>query len=79
MPVPGEVEENERLVRTFYESTAPGHRERLRAIQAPHVVYDMPERTTCVEPQSGPPDAFNLEPRRLAPGETLERWFRLVW
>ncbi|QGW63939.1 aldose epimerase [Lysobacter soli] len=41
------------------------------------VVFDMPERTTCVEPQSGPPDAFNLEPRALAPGQTLERWFRL--
>jgi aldose 1-epimerase len=43
------------------------------------VVFDMPERTTCVEPQSGPPDAFNLEPRVLAPGQTLERWFRLAW
>jgi ketosteroid isomerase-like protein len=40
VPVPSE---NEQLVRTFYESTVPGHRERLRAIQAPHVVYDMPE------------------------------------
>ena len=35
--------ENEQLVRAFYESTAPGHRERLRAIQSPHVVYDLPE------------------------------------
>ncbi|WP_254200209.1 MULTISPECIES: aldose epimerase [unclassified Lysobacter] len=43
------------------------------------VVYDMPERTTCVEPQSGPPDAFNLEPRTLAPGQTLERWFRIAF
>ena len=32
------------------------------------VVFDMPARTTCVEPQSGPADAFNLEPRVLAPG-----------
>ncbi len=37
------VDENEKLVRVFYESTAPGHRERLWAIQAPHVVYDLPE------------------------------------
>ena len=43
------------------------------------VVYDMPAHATCVEPQSGPPDAFNLEPRVLAPGETLERWFHLAW
>jgi ketosteroid isomerase-like protein len=35
--------ENENLVRAFYEATAPGHREALRGLQAPHVVYDMPE------------------------------------
>jgi uncharacterized protein len=35
--------ESEKLVRAFYEATAPGHREALRGIQAPHVVYDMPE------------------------------------
>ena len=33
--------ESEKLARAFYESTAPGHRERLRGIQAPHVVYEM--------------------------------------
>ena len=37
------MEESEKLVRTFYESTAPGHRERLCAIQAPDVVYDLPD------------------------------------
>lgn len=37
------MNENEKLVRAFYESTAPGHRERLCAIQAPDVVYDLPE------------------------------------
>lgn len=36
-------EENEKLVRAFYEATAPGHRESLRGIQAPKVVYDLPE------------------------------------
>ena len=35
--------ENEKLVRAFYEATVPGHREALRGIQAPHVVYDLPE------------------------------------
>jgi ketosteroid isomerase-like protein len=37
------IEENEKLARAFYEATAPGHREALRAIQAPRVVYDLPE------------------------------------
>ena len=35
--------ENEKLVRAFYEATAPGHREALRGIQAPDVVYDLPQ------------------------------------
>ena len=43
------------------------------------VVYDHRAEATCVEPQSGPPDAFNLEPSVLAPGETLRRWFRMQW
>ena len=37
------TEENEKRVRAFYEATAPGHRESLRGLQSPHVVYDMPE------------------------------------
>jgi aldose 1-epimerase len=43
------------------------------------VVYDEPEHATCVEPQSGPPDAFNLAPRVLQPGEELSRWYRIAW
>ena len=35
--------ENERLVREFYDATAPGHREATRGLQAPRVVYDLPE------------------------------------
>jgi ketosteroid isomerase-like protein len=35
--------ENETRVRAFYESTAPGHRESLWALQAPHVVYEQPK------------------------------------
>lgn len=42
------------------------------------VVYDRPDHATCVEPQSGPPDGFTLEPQVLAPGATLGRWFRLA-
>jgi ketosteroid isomerase-like protein len=36
-------EENESRVRAFYESTAPGHRQALRGIQAPHIVYELPQ------------------------------------
>ena len=37
------IEENEKPVRAFYEATVLGHRESLRGLQAPHVVYDLPE------------------------------------
>jgi uncharacterized protein len=36
-------EKHEKLVRAFYEATVPGHRESLWRLQAPHVVYDLPE------------------------------------
>ena len=32
------------------------------------VVYDEPDHATCVEPQTGPPDAFNISPRVVEPG-----------
>ena len=35
--------ENEKRVRAFYDATAPGHRERLRSLQVPNVVYDLPD------------------------------------
>ena len=37
------AKENEKLVRAFYEATVPGHREALRGLQAPHVIYDLPK------------------------------------
>lgn len=43
------------------------------------VVYDQDPAATCVEPQSGPPDAFNIAPCLLAPGGTLARRFELTW
>jgi aldose 1-epimerase len=43
------------------------------------VVYTEPTDATCVEPQSGPPDAFTIRPRTLAPGESLTRWMRWSW
>ena len=38
-----DTKENEKLVRAFYEATVPGHREALRGLQAPQVVYDLPK------------------------------------
>ncbi len=41
------------------------------------VVYDQPHDATCVEPQSGPPDAFNLQPH-VAPPD-LTRTMTISW
>lgn len=35
------------------------------------VVYTEPEHAICVEPESGPPDQFNLGPRVVEPGAPL--------
>jgi aldose 1-epimerase len=43
------------------------------------VVYDEPLHATCIEPQTGPPDGFNLAPFVLEVGATLEAWFRMEW
>lgn len=44
------------------------------------VVYDETGHATCVEPQSGPPDAFNLVPASyLTPASSLSAWFLLEW
>ncbi len=43
------------------------------------VVYDATAHATCVEPQTGPPDAFNLGATRLEPGGTLSAWFLMEW
>lgn len=45
------------------------------------VVYDGHPDLTCVEPQSGPPDAFNLEPfaHALGPGERRAQWMCWRW
>lgn len=43
------------------------------------VVYDAAVHATCVEPQSGPPDAFNLAPVDLEMGQSCTVWFSLEW
>jgi aldose 1-epimerase len=43
------------------------------------VVFDMPTDATCVEPQSGPPDAFNLTPHVVTPDTPLTRTATISW
>jgi aldose 1-epimerase len=41
------------------------------------VVYDERAYATCIEPQTGPPDAFNIAVRTLEPGESANAWYRI--
>jgi aldose 1-epimerase len=41
------------------------------------VVYDEPPHATCVEPQTGPPDAVTIRPDVLEPGDSSTAGFRL--
>lgn len=43
------------------------------------VVYDRPHHATCVEPQSGPPDAPNVRPELVLPGRPLRRTMEWAW
>jgi aldose 1-epimerase len=43
------------------------------------VVYTQPEHALCVEPQSGPPDAFNRTPHVVEPGAPLVARMTLRW
>lgn len=43
------------------------------------VIFTEPEHALCVEPQSGPPNQFNLDPRVLQPGESLTGSMMLSW
>ena len=44
------------------------------------VVYDRPPHATCLEPQSGPPDALNSGNARVVqPGEMLQRTMSVRW
>jgi aldose 1-epimerase len=57
-----------------------GQRVRLTSNCDHWVVYDETNHATCIEPQSGPPDAFNLAPlQQLSPGSTMSAWFELAW
>ena len=41
------------------------------------VIYDQTNHAICVEPQSGPPDGFNLEPFVITPTTPLTKFMRL--
>jgi aldose 1-epimerase len=56
-----------------------GTRVRLLSDCSHWVVYDQRAHATCVEPQTGPPDAFNLEPATLAPRASVDAWFAMQW
>ena len=43
------------------------------------VLYDKPEHATCVEPQSGPPDALNLRPELATSAHPLRRTMSIDW
>ncbi len=43
------------------------------------VVYDRPDHALCVEPQTGPPDGFNLAPLVVEPGSPLVATMTLRW
>jgi aldose 1-epimerase len=43
------------------------------------VVYDAAAHATCVEPQTGPADAFTLLPSILQPRQSLSAWFEMTW
>lgn len=43
------------------------------------VVFDALEHATCIEPQSGPPDAFNIAPLCLEAGQTCAAWYVMEW
>jgi aldose 1-epimerase len=43
------------------------------------VVYDHPRRATCVEPQSGPPNAFNMRSQIVTATRPLRRTMTVGW
>lgn len=51
----------------------------MHASCADWVVYDRPEHALCVEPQTGPPDAFNRAPHVVEPGAPLVATMTWRW
>lgn len=59
--------------------TIGGRRLRLRSSCRQWVVYDRPTHATCIEPQSGPPNALNDDPVIVSAGASASEWFTLSW
>ena len=59
--------------------TIDGRRLRLRTSCRQWVVYDRPSHATCIEPQSGPPNALNDDPVIVSAGTSTSEWFTLSW
>ena len=49
------------------------------AVRAARPAHDQPEHTVCVEPQTGPPDALNLEPVVVTPDRPLTAAMTWSW
>ncbi len=60
------------IVRTPIEMTIAGVEIELRSPCHHWVIYDEPEHATCVEPQTGPPDAFTIAPEVIEAGGSAE-------
>jgi len=43
------------------------------------VIFTQPDHALCVEPQTGPPNEFNMKPQVVAPGAPLIAEMRLVF
>lgn len=65
---------NDRVVR----ATIDGVNLELSSDCTDWVVYDEPLHATCIEAQTGPPDAFNIRPRVLQPGESHSAWYLIA-
>lgn len=69
---------NKKPVTLHYDrSTAPAIR--IESDCDHWVVFDLPAATTCVEPQSGPPNTFQFDPHIVAPGKPLRRTMSISW
>ncbi len=43
------------------------------------VIYNLPSHATCIEPQSGPPDAMNVRPELATSDTPLRRTMTVMW
>jgi galactose mutarotase-like enzyme len=43
------------------------------------VIYSVPTEALCVEPQTAPPDALNMEPAIVRPGQPLIAEMTWTW